>query len=204
MWSDSGIACSRRFEPRVGQIRPMTRAVKTHELRMGSRELFRPRWSDLPGIEVRRIGPPPQPHYARFLYLAVGGSWFWVERSGWTRERWKAHLETSGVQLWVGYLNGAPFGFHELNFRQDGSVLIAYFGLFQDFIGTGCGAHLLSDAIRRCWDSHATRIHVYTCELDHPNALPNYLARGFDLHATWTEARQLPVRPPDFWAGVDH
>jgi GNAT superfamily N-acetyltransferase len=177
----------------------MIRAVQTHELRMSAPAQFRPRWSEESGLDVSRVGTP-HPEYACFLHLAVGGPWFWVQRACWTRKLWLDHLAAPGVEIWVGSLDGAPFGYFELNARPDGGILLAYFGLFREFIGCGRGAHLLSAAVRRCWETGAAWIQVYTCSLDHPHALSNYIARGFELRATWVEQRSLPDRAPDFWA----
>jgi hypothetical protein len=37
----------------------------------------------------------------------------------------------------------------------------------------------LSSAVRDAWALAPSRVWLHTCTLDHPNALPNYLARGF-------------------------
>jgi GNAT superfamily N-acetyltransferase len=60
-----------------------------------------------------------------------------------------------------------------------GSVEIAYFGLLPEFVGRGLGAHLLSAAVERAFESGARRVWLHTCTKDNPAALPNYLKRGF-------------------------
>ena len=56
---------------------------------------------------------------------------------------------------------------------------MAYFGLAPGSIGRGMGKHLLSCAVRDAWALGPSRVWLHTCTLDHPNALPNYRARGF-------------------------
>ena len=62
------------------------------------------------------------------------------------------------------------------------SVEIAYFGLMPGFIGRGLGATLLAAAVRRGWALPAARVWLHTSSHDHPNALANYLARGFRIY----------------------
>jgi GNAT superfamily N-acetyltransferase len=58
--------------------------------------------------------------------------------------------------------------------------------------GEGLGGHLLTCAIERAWEAGADRVLVNTCTLDHPAALPNYLARGFEVVRKRTEWREMP------------
>jgi hypothetical protein len=37
---------------------------------------------------------------------------------------------------------------------------------------------------RRAWEAGARRVWLHTASLDHPNALANYLARGFRVYDT--------------------
>jgi hypothetical protein len=46
--------------------------------------------------------------------------------------------------------------------------------------------------VERAWEAGADRVLVNTCTLDHPQALPNYLARGFEVVRKRTEWRMLP------------
>ena len=76
-------------------------------------------------------------------------------------------------------------GWYELRrVPEDGSVEIAYFGLMPGAIGRGLGKALLGCAVRDAWAMGATRVWLHTCTLDHPHALPNYLARGFRVYKT--------------------
>ena len=79
------------------------------------------------------------------------------------------------------YLRGTPAGYFELD-DQDGDVEIAYFGLLPQFLGKGLGGGFLTAAVEKAWEMGAARVWVHTCSLDHPNALKNYQARGFQIY----------------------
>src|SRR5207302_10488113 len=82
------------------------------------------------------------------------------------------------ISFWVMYRQGAPVGYFELR-RDTDAVEIVYFGLLPEFVGRGLGKALLTVAVRRAFELGAARVWLHTCTLDHPAALPNYLARGF-------------------------
>jgi hypothetical protein len=43
---------------------------------------------------------------------------------------------------------------------------------------------------------------VHTCSLDHPSALANYQARGFEVFEVETVPQDLPDLPPGPWPGA--
>jgi hypothetical protein len=67
---------------------------------------------------------------------------------------------------------------------DDRSVEVAYFGIVPTEFGKGFGKYLLSCAVRDAWALRPTRVWLHTCTLDHANALPNYVARGFAVYKT--------------------
>ena len=92
----------------------------------------------------------------------------------------------TGSSAGIGRAIAREFGRHGssvglLARGADGVVEIAYFGLLPEFIGRGAGRSLLAAAINRAWSwrGTTTRVWLHTCSLDHPRALPNYLAAGF-------------------------
>lgn len=127
--------------------------------------------------ELNRANPCPASLF-RYLYREVGRRWHWVDRLPWSDERIREHLATPGVEIWVVSSDGVPAGYVELA-RDGGVVEIAYFGLLPEFIGLGAGRALLAAALDRAWRPGTTRVWLHTCSLDHPRALPNYLAAGF-------------------------
>ena len=44
------------------------------------------------------------------------------------------------------------------------------------------GGGFLTAAVEKAWEMEAARVWVHTCSLDHPNALKNYQARGFQIY----------------------
>jgi GNAT superfamily N-acetyltransferase len=119
------------------------------------------------------------PSFYRHLYQAVGERYHWVDRLAWTDDEIRTHLAARGVGVWVLYAGNAPAGYFELKRHEDGSSEIAYFGLLPEFTGQGLGKYLLTEAVREAWRSGPPRVWLHTCSLDHPAALPNYVARGF-------------------------
>ena len=144
----------------------------------------------------------PCPEFSRFLYTTVGYPWTWQDRLGWSYERWRNHLDRMELQTWVAYLQGTPAGYFELELDAKQSVEIAYFGLLPGFIGKGIGGHLLTDAIDRAFDLGSDPVWVHTCTLDHPQALANYLARGFEIYKEVEDYWELPDRPLEPWPGA--
>jgi GNAT superfamily N-acetyltransferase len=142
------------------------------------------------------------PEFSRFLYTAVGGNWYWIDRLDWTYRQWLDYLDRPELETWVGYVEGAPAGYFELERQAEGDVEIAYFGLLPQFIGRGLGGRLLTRAIERAWEWGAGRVWVHTCTLDGPAALSNYQARGFRIYKEEVTEADLPDRSPGPWPGA--
>ena len=151
-----------------------------------------------------RCAEIPSPELNRFLYLAVGAEWWWHERVRWSRERWLEWLDRDEHETWVGYFQGTPAGYFELEAQPGDQVQLVYFGLLPSFIGRGLGAELLASAVERMWQVARERIWVHTCTLDHASALPNYQARGFKIFDRIEKLERLPDRRPTFWPLPGH
>ena len=144
---------------------------------------------DLVRIEI------PTPDLNRFLYASVGADWSWYERLPWTQSQWLTYLE-GDVETWIAYVRGAPAGYFELERQDGGDVEIAYFGLVPAFIGHGHGRALLAQSIARAWSIEGTqRVWLHTCTLDHPQALPNYLAAGFEIYKVEDTVEDVGLDP---------
>lgn len=179
----------------------MQRPVTTTYLEMTNRAKLRPAGEpDVAYLPVRVEIPCPELN--RFLYTAVGARWWWYLRLTSDRARWLAYLDRPELETWIAYASGMPAGYFELERQQRGDVELASFGLLSAFIGKGLGAALLTDAIRRAWDMGAERVWVHTCTLDHPRALPNYQARGFEVFHTEEKLETLPDQPLEPWPGA--
>lgn len=176
--------------------------MKTTHLEMRSASDLRPsKPSTLPYRLVR--AEIPSPEFGRFLYTAVGSRWVWYSRLPWDRARWLERLESPDVEMWVAYVAGTPAGYFEIERHDDETVEIVYFGLLPDFLGKGLGGALLTDAVRRAWEMGAKRVSVHTCDLDGPQALRNYEARGFRVFKTEEAYEDLPDGPIEPWPGAN-
>lgn len=182
----------------------MLRTVTIYSLEMTSPEELCPARPPAEEMEIRQARIPC-PELNRFLYTAVGGDWFWIDRLVWTYDRWLAWLDRPELETWIGYVQGTPAGYFELE-RQPAeagdSIEIAYFGLLPQFIGRGLGGALLTSAVRRAWEMGASRVWLHTCTLDGPASLANYQARGFRIFRTQTLVKDFPAEPPGPWPGA--
>lgn len=133
--------------------------------------------------------PAPTVDEWRHLYAAVGAPWQWTDRNKWSDARLAERLSSKHVHIFRAdaALNGlsddieSGVGFVELEMHSDHSVEIVYFGLAPSAQGFGLGAWLLERAVEEAWGLGATRVWLHTCTRDAPNALPNYIARGFTV-----------------------
>jgi GNAT superfamily N-acetyltransferase len=153
-------------------------------------EQFKDASGDFSDITIAHV-PNPLPALYRLCYRAVGEAFHWRDRWDWTDQEIADHLANPAIQLFVASRSSAEndglAGWYELRrVADDDSVEIAYFGIVAAEFGRGFGKHLLSRAVRDAWALKPTRVWLHTCTLDHPNALPNYLARGFTPYRTET------------------
>lgn len=168
-----------------------TVAVTITYLEMEHPAMLRPKRVLRDGVTLERVNPPT-PDVASRFYRDVGAAYHWVDRLQWTDAQWSGELSREGTELWVLRVDGADAGFFQLLMLRPGVCEIHYFGLLPGFEGQGLGAHLLTLAVERGWDTGADKVILNTCTLDHSSALPNYLARGFEIVGTHTERRELP------------
>ncbi len=140
---------------------------------------FRPASGTFPDIAVAHI-PVPAPELYRQCYRTVGVAHHWRDRWDWTDDEIRAHLANAAITFFLARRRDALAGYYELRqVPEDRSVEVAYFGVAPEEVGRGLGKHLLSCAVRDAWTLGPARVWLHTCTLDHANALPNYLARGF-------------------------
>lgn len=142
-------------------------------------------------VRFDELVPCPVPLY-RQLYADVGSAWHWRDRMAWSDETLAAHLTRDEVRLWVLRDAAGNGGFFELVKDPEGAVEIAYFGLVPAYHGRGLGKAMLERAIAEALRWEATSVWLHTCTLDAPQALPNYLARGFVPFRRETYETTLP------------
>ena len=159
------------------------RAVRTYlELRRPAAAPARDDGLNSPPFTLGRLEHPTAARY-RALYAAVGDAYHWHDRDAWSDARLQRHLDDPDVHLWVLRDDDALAGYFELARAGDAAELL-YFGLTAAYVGRGLGRRLLERAIAEAWALGAARLVLNTCTLDHPAALPNYLARGFRVLRT--------------------
>jgi GNAT superfamily N-acetyltransferase len=180
---------------------PGVREVVVTTLEMTDPSQLRPGRDPLVDATFVRAGRPA-PELSRFLYRAVGGDWYWLDRIDWTLEQWRAWVTSPGHELWTCWVDGVPAGYVELDRLTGGAVELAYFGLLPEFTGLGLGGWLLTRAIERAWAVEGTtRVWLHTCELDAPAAVSNYRSRGFVPCGTTVEYWDTRSPAPGPWRG---
>ncbi len=115
----------------------------------------------------------------RRIYAAVGERWHWRDRLRMADVELDAYLVSPDVAVWVLREHEQLAGYFELLRHADARVEIMYFGLVPEFMGRGLGGWLLTRAVEEAFTLGAPRVTLHTCSLDAPQALSNYLARGF-------------------------
>lgn len=134
-----------------------------------------------------------QGEFNRFLYQLVGQHWAWHDKDSCSLQQWRDYAERDGLRTWLLTVKGSPAGYFELERQEGNKVEIKSFGLAKPFIGEGLGGAFLTAAIEAAWnwaDAQGRlpdRIWLHTCSDDHPNALANYQARGFEIFKTEVE-----------------
>jgi GNAT superfamily N-acetyltransferase len=129
-------------------------------------------------VAILRADNPPV-HFYRYLYDNVGGPYYWVDRRRMSDSQLLSIIHHPKVELYVLYADGCPAGMAELDFREPGVALLAYFGLMPDFIGKRLGSFYLYHTVANAWLQPIKTLLVNTCTLDHPRALPLYQRMGF-------------------------
>jgi GNAT superfamily N-acetyltransferase len=130
-------------------------------------------------LSMRRIAHPDIDDY-RQLFRRIGQHWLWFSRLVLSDEKLAAILQDEAVELYAVVDDiGAEIGMVELDFREAGQCELAFIGLLPELAGRGHGRWLLGETLRLAWREGIRRVHVHTCTLDHPAALPAYRSAGF-------------------------
>jgi len=123
----------------------------------------------------------------KFFYKNIGKKHKWTDRLVWTEAQWIDYVSSKKVKTYILKYQNDLAGYFELIFHIDEKeVEIAYFGLLEEFQNKKLGSYLLSQAIKKSFNSKVNRVWVHTCSLDHKNALKNYIARGMKIFKSET------------------
>ena len=155
-------------------------AVRRTYLELRSLEELRPGRVPSEPVELtlrRQIAPE---EYLE-LYTMVGERWLWRDRLAWTLDELQRYLANPDVHVWSAHVRDRTAGYFELRQHADHTVEVMYFGLAPAFIGRGIGGWLLTRAAEEAFALGVSRVILNTCTLDAPQALPNYIARGFTI-----------------------
>jgi GNAT superfamily N-acetyltransferase len=159
----------------------------------------RPKPRPLPDSQLRLVRwRDVDPGKYRTLFRRVGGRWLWYSRLAMDDETLLANV---GEVHAVLDPRGIEVGMIELDFRAPGACLIRFLGLVPELAGKGHGRWLFAQTLALAWGKGVTRVHVNTCSLDHPAALPSYLKAGFSAYKrafeSFPDPRLLGLLPPD-------
>jgi GNAT superfamily N-acetyltransferase len=144
----------------------------------------------------------PQPEPYRSLFREVGSPWLWFSRLVMDDAALSAIIQHPDVHLYaVADEGGSEVGMLELDFREAGESELSFVGLIPKLSGQGHGRWLLAEAVRLAWREGIVRVHVHTCTLDHPAALPAYRRAGFIPYRRaiehFPDPRLIGLLPPD-------
>ena len=149
-------------------------------------------------IELRGVRPD-EAAVCRETWTRIGAPHGWTRRAKWSDDEWRARLASPGVDARLARVGGEVAGYLELEAEADGSVGITFFGLVPEFVGKDFGGAFLTEATRLAWSldipdgKPVTRVWLQTSSRDHPNALPNYEARGFSVFRSERDVRDVPA-----------
>jgi GNAT superfamily N-acetyltransferase len=137
----------------------------------------RPRPAPVPEAPLRMVRwRDVDPAKYRMLFERVGANWLWYSRLAMGDAALIAQVAEVHA---VVDRRGIEVGMLELDFRREGECLIRFLGLVPELAGRGLGRWLFAQALALAWRPGVARVHVNTCSLDHPAALPSYLRAGF-------------------------
>jgi len=152
-------------------------------------------------LSLRRVQQPFLDDYRR-LFRLIGAPWLWFSRLIIADSKLAAIIHHPQVELYIVVSEtGTEAGMLELDFREPGECELAFVGLVPELSGKGHGRWLLAEALLLAWRDGVTRVHVHTCTLDHPAALPAYRRAGFTAYKRAVERfpdpRLLGILPLD-------
>ncbi|GLB63401.1 N-acetyltransferase [Dietzia sp. NCCP-2495] len=152
-------------------------------------------------VTIARVSPA-EPEFNARMYREIGTDWNWGDRLSWSDDRWATYCADPCISTLRATVDGDVVGFAELRTNVgaalkvgaaldadaaanvDVDMELVYFGILPEFTGRGLGGWFLSEVCRIAWMvPGCRRVWLHTCDDDSPAAIPNYLARGFEVYA---------------------
>ncbi len=128
------------------------------------------------GVTLRTVEASP---LIRELHVRIGTPYRWPSASR-TGDDWARWLAEPHRRYRLVEYRGEIAGAADFEPQPGADVEITTFGLLPEFVGKGLGGYALTLVVAAAWTvPDARRVWLHTSTLDHPNALPNYLRRGF-------------------------
>jgi GNAT superfamily N-acetyltransferase len=122
------------------------------------------------------------------IYKEIGKEWLWTSRLLVDPADLEERLHRPGTVSCTPVNSGRRMGVVEMDFADQSSVEVSFFGLVPDAVGRGVGRWLMEEAIALAFSRPATRrLWLHTCHFDSPQALPFYQAMGFVPYARAVE-----------------
>lgn len=129
-------------------------------------------------LRLERLRAPDLAQY-RALFREVGAAWLWFSRLALDDAALAANIHDPSVEIYSVQEESVGAGLLELDFRVSRECALAYVALVPELAGKGHGRWLIAQGLRLAWRPGIARVHLQTCTLDHPAALPAYLRAGF-------------------------
>ena len=152
------------------------------------------------GMEMQELAYIDPDTY-RDMHRDVGQDCLWWMRRVMTDHELDAILTSSHLHVYQLTHNSKPVGFVEIDTSLMPRVSINYIGLVPSSRGCGLGMTLLKWAVWMCHVQGARFISLNTSNADHPRALQNYMAAGFQqvfqTDEIWTIPKYLKMTIPD-------
>ncbi|WP_062226672.1 GNAT family N-acetyltransferase [Aureimonas frigidaquae] len=137
----------------------------------------RPERPDAPGT-VEPVSTPDVDWYLE-VYRRVGADHLWFSRLFMERETLIAVLSDAATYVARLTIDGRDEGLLELDFSEDDTCEIKYFGVTVPLQGTGAARRLMNHALATAKARGVGRVWLHTNTLDHPNAMGFYRRTGF-------------------------
>lgn len=147
-------------------------------LEMRARPALRPLPAALLMLERRFV---PNLDWYRVLFRRVGAPWLWFSRLTMDDRALADVIHDPAVEVHAVVATSGDVGIVELDLRTTGACNLAYVALAPEHTGQGHGRWLVGAALDLAWRPGVERVHLQTCTLDHPAAMPAYLRAGFTV-----------------------